>query len=304
MFRNQALALIDEERFAPMYHPDNGRPNQAVQQTMTRNSGRSSTLHPNPQREYLLKGLIQCAHCRMPMWAQTFKNGHRYYREQRGSRGAGYCVGRSGSMPCQLPDEQMGQIISAIVLPESWVDRILAQAHLADEVKRVDQERVSVGQRLRRLGMAYVDGLYEDEEYRRQKRLLDEKLQSLVVPDADVAVEAGKLLEHLPGLWEKAGLSERRRILMTMLDAVYVDTVDEKRIVAIRPKPAFRPLFEIATTREASGIVLVHDGAGEPEKTDGSPPHGYAAESQKCSWWRRGRVELYREHGSEVLIAA
>jgi|KNS12BottometaT_FD_k123_149689_2 hypothetical protein len=32
-------------------------------------------------------------------------------------------------MPCQLPYEQMGQIISAIVLPESWVDRILAQMH-------------------------------------------------------------------------------------------------------------------------------------------------------------------------------
>ena len=31
MFRNEALPLIDEERFAPMYHPDNGRPNRAVQ---------------------------------------------------------------------------------------------------------------------------------------------------------------------------------------------------------------------------------------------------------------------------------
>ena len=85
---------------------------------------------------------------------------------------------------------------------------------------------------------------------------------------------------------------------------MYVDTVDEKRIVAIRPKPAFRPLFEIATTREASGIVLVHDGAGESENTYGSPPHGYAVESHMCFWWRRGSVELYREHGSEVLVAA
>jgi hypothetical protein len=31
VFRNEALPLIDEERFAPMYHPDNGRPNRAVQ---------------------------------------------------------------------------------------------------------------------------------------------------------------------------------------------------------------------------------------------------------------------------------
>ena len=81
---------------------------QTVQDAMKRNSGRSRTLHTRPEREYLLKGLIHCVHCRMPMWAQTFGNGRRYYREQRGSKGAGYCVGRSGSMFCDNPDEQMG----------------------------------------------------------------------------------------------------------------------------------------------------------------------------------------------------
>ena len=31
VFRNEALPFIDEVRFAPMYHPDNGRTNRAVQ---------------------------------------------------------------------------------------------------------------------------------------------------------------------------------------------------------------------------------------------------------------------------------
>ena len=163
-----------------------------------------------PASRILLKGLIHCAHCRMPMWAQTFKNGRRYYREQKGSRGAGYCVGRSGSMPCEIPDEQMGRIISAIVLPEAWLDRVLAQVHGVDEVKRVERERDQVQQRLKRLGTAYVDGLYGAAEYRRQKRVLDDKLQSLVVPEADVAEDAGELLENLPELWEKADLAERQ----------------------------------------------------------------------------------------------
>jgi hypothetical protein len=79
---------------------------------------------------------------------------------------------------------------------------------------------------------------------------------------------------------------------MAMLDAVYVDAVEEKAIVAIRAKPAFRPLLEIATTRQGSGIVLItqpprHVGAGDP-----------------CSWWRRGSLEVYREHGAGVLLAA
>jgi hypothetical protein len=44
-----------------------------------------------------------------------------------------------------------------------------------------------------------------------------------------------------------------------MLDAVYVDTVEEKRIVAIRPRPAFRPLFEVATTRDGSRTILTNE---------------------------------------------
>jgi hypothetical protein len=127
--------------------------------------------------------------------------------------------------------------------------------------------------------------------------------------EADAALEAGKLLEHLPRLWEKADIEERRRILMTMLDAVYVDTVEEKRIIAIRPRPAFRPLLGMATMREGSGIVLVAerppDEDGLPaEMPSAPPPDGQGADAIPCSWWRRGRVELYREHGLGVLLAA
>ncbi|MDP6494928.1 MAG: hypothetical protein QGI09_05840 [Dehalococcoidia bacterium] len=87
-----------------------------------------------------------------------------------------------------------------------------------------------------------------------------------------------------------------------MLDAIYVDTVEEKRIVAIRPRPAFRPLLEIATTREGSCIVLVNEK--DLEKANQPPPHGHEADANLCSWWRRGRVELHREHGVPVLLAA
>tara|TARA_B100000745_G_scaffold160715_1_gene105137 strand:- start:316 stop:486 length:171 start_codon:yes stop_codon:yes gene_type:complete len=56
-------------------------------------------------------------------------------------------------------------------------------------------------------------------------------------------MEAGKLLVNLPVLWEEADLAERSKLLMAMLNAVYVDTLDEKSVVAIRPKPAVRPIF-------------------------------------------------------------
>ena len=68
-----------------------------------------------------------------------------------------------------------------------------------------------------------------------------------------------------------------------MLESVYVDTVEERAIVALKPKPAFRALFQIATTREGSGVVLYKENPPDllTSSEDDSP----------CSWWRRGRVE-------------
>ena len=157
-----------------------------------------------------MKGLIKCAHCGLPMWPQTYTNGHRYYREQKGSRGSGYCVDRSRSLPCHVPDDQIAQIVGAIVLPDVWMDRVLAKIHLADEVNRIGQERQQAEQRLQRLGRAYVDGLYSDDDYRREKRSLEDSIAGLVVPGVDSAKEAGELLGDLPALWEAATLSGNR----------------------------------------------------------------------------------------------
>jgi hypothetical protein len=77
-----------------------------------------------------------------------------------------------------------------------------------------------------------------------------------------------------------------------MLEAVYVDNRDEQSVVAIRPKPSFAPLFEIALTREGSGVTLVK----EP------PPVGDDAKAVRCSWWRRGRGDLSLKHGLVVWV--
>ena len=77
-----------------------------------------------------------------------------------------------------------------------------------------------------------------------------------------------------------------------MLDAVYVDIKETKSIVAIKPKPPFRPIFQVAVTREGSGIQLL--------KND---PQDITPEDQLCFWWRRGRVELpvQKKHARNIL---
>ena len=252
-----------------------------VQANLTKNSGRSRTLHPRPEREYLLKGIIRCAHCGQSMWSQTYTNGNRYYREHRGSRGSGYCVDRSRSLPCDLPDEQMGRIIESILLPKSYMDQVVAEIQLVDEVQRVERERKRMEERLRRLREVYLEGDLPRDQYSERKRSMETQIASLIIPDVDAAKEAGRLLEDLPTLWEEADLGERRKLLTAMLEALYVDTVEERSIVALKPKPAFRALFQIATTREGSGVILYKE----------NPPDQFSSpeDDLPCSWWRLGR---------------
>ena len=274
-----------------------------VQVKLRRNSGRSQTLQARPERDYLLKGVIRCAHCLMPMWAQTYNSGRSYYREHRESRSHATCPAAGGSIPCPTADEQIGAIVEAIELAPKWQEQVLSIISVSDEVDRVKSGRLKVQERLRRLGRAYVDGVYDDAEYRRQKQALELELESLVLPEADAAQDAGRLIEQFPDLWSAADQQERRKLLLTMLDAVYVDARDEKRIVAIKPKAPFRPIFKLATTRDGSGVVLVQD-PGSASDTTGQPPPDREEADLSCSWWRRGRVELHLKHDFAVFLAA
>ena len=87
-----------------------------------------------------------------------------------------------------------------------------------------------------------------------------------------------------------------------MIDGVNIDAKDEKRVVAIKPKPAFRPVFQVATTRAGSDVVLIHEE--DLDKPNQPPRGGHEADGISCSWWRRGRVELPLKHGIEVALAA
>ena len=159
-----------------------------------------------------------------------------------------------------------------------------------------------------------MDGLFPDGEYRRQKHALETELESLIIPEVDAAAEAGRLITQLPKLWNGATLAERHELLVRMLDGVYVDKKDCQSVVAIKPKPPFRAVLQVATTRAGSGITLIQK---EPSRSprNGSDASGSTVQNglsdgssieHMCSWWRRGRVEAVGEHHPrkvELLLA-
>ena len=102
--------------------------------------------------KYLMKGIIRCAYCGMPMWAQTYNSGRSYYREHTGSRSHAVCPAEGASLPCHVPDEQMGRIVGAIELGPKWLEEVLAIISLKDEVGE-GKERAAGGS-----GKAAPDG--------------------------------------------------------------------------------------------------------------------------------------------------
>ena len=51
-------------------------------------------------------------------------------------------IASTGAALCPVLVMSRCQIVGAIVLPDSWMDRVLAEIHLADEVSRIGQERL------------------------------------------------------------------------------------------------------------------------------------------------------------------
>ena len=165
---------------------------------------------------------------------------------------------QAGSIPCNVADDQVTKLVSAIELGPQWLDEVFTIISLKDEKEKIKRERQLVQEKLRRMAKAFIDGLIDEEEYNRQRRLYELKLESLIIPGANAAEEAGKLLLDLPRLWEIASPEEQGKLLVTMLDAVYVDAKKTKSIVAVKPKPPFRPVFQVAAQREQSVIHIIN----------------------------------------------
>jgi len=121
------------------------------------------------------------------------------------------------------------------------------------------RQREVIETKLRRLGKTFIDGLIEEGEYNVQRTLLQNALNSMIIPEANAALKAGEQLENLGALWEVATLEEKHTLLSGMLEAVYVDLAASRSIVGIQPKAPFYPLFESLKNQANNKIIVFTD---------------------------------------------
>jgi hypothetical protein len=67
--------------------------------------------------------------------------------------------------------------------------------------------------------------------------------------------------QEISNLWwelsASANIEEKRKLLLTMLYAVYFAVKQTWSIVALKPKPPFVLIFQVAVPREGSGIHII-----------------------------------------------
>ncbi len=112
----------------------------------------------------------------------------------------GLCPAAGGSIFCDIADEQVSTLVGAIELEPRWMEEVMAIIAVKDKVEETANRRKQVGGKLQRLGKAYVDGLYQEGDYLKEKRRPELELESLVIPEVNAAEDAGKLLQDLPHL--------------------------------------------------------------------------------------------------------
>lgn len=264
-FDGQHEALIDETTFA------------RVLSMKAERKGRSKTFTPST-RPYLLKGLLACSLCGERYWSEQ-NHGVSMYRGAR--RGQG-CACESRMLRCEEVDARVGLLVYALTLPDEVLTTAFElEASTRGDDGRIEARRKTLEEKRRRLGAAYVDGVYGEAEYRRELSRLTQELAALGSANTAAPEDAIALLSDIEALWQDATVEERRMLLSKLIDGLYV--TPEGQIAAVSPRASLVPAFARVSTKAGSGVRV---------EAVPSPPHQRNEGSATLVGWRRGSVGL------------
>jgi site-specific DNA recombinase len=224
-----------------------------------RNLGRGGRRRSD--RVYLLAGLAVCSRCGLNLTAQTsIRPGRRDIAQY-------HCPARVRSMPCtarprltraDVIDNQVGQLVKRLRLPEDWRERLEELATHQEDKNAMEGRRTYLQGKLRRLRDLYLEGDYTKGEYSRLKAELQTQLDALQAPEVPEVEEAGATLEALAEAWEGASVHLRREMLSTIFEEIRVD-VANRQLLCVKPWPPFLPLFRLDGLVEKDGCFYVRE---------------------------------------------
>jgi len=212
------------------------------QEVRRRRRGKLGTTARANSRVYALAGLAHCARCGWPMRGSSSAR-FRYYRDPAHDQGRD-CDQRQ--VNADAAEHAIGNYLRQMALPGDWQERalsfVLQEAGRGQDVVR---ERTRIEGQLERLKRLYVLGDLTEREYAMERDRLQAQRAALVPPTMPNLEQAAGLLQNLQATWDVATPEERRQIVQTLLERVYLDS-DKGPAVAIEPKAEYRTLFDVA----------------------------------------------------------
>jgi site-specific DNA recombinase len=203
---------------------------------------RARTLKPGrPSNRYLLRGIARCERCQAKMHGTAVG---------RNLAARYYCSSRRGGGACDQP-------VAAVEVVEQQLVAFVADfkpgAELRDEILRrltntsgtetadVAKQRIALEERLRRMRDLYELGDLDRPAHLARRDAINAELADLApdpIPDLE---QARKVLDDFGIFWRlETDPDAKRQLLGLLFEKVWLD---ERRVVAVQPKPAFAPFF-------------------------------------------------------------
>ena len=221
-------------------------------QALRRKRSSHAKLYNRRYRVYLFNGLLKCCGCGRLMRAQTKGRPQRL-------RKCYHCTSHElRHVECSKPSvwleedplaEQFERIIGQFRLPEDWRARVCELLHLNGKQQNAENDRRTLTDRLARLKQQFEWGDIAAAEYTRKRDEIKAALSGLKTPEVTEIVNAADFLQNMAHVWQAATDEERRDMTRAILEELVCDP-ERKRLITLKPKPAFRLLF-----RQIPGLV-------------------------------------------------
>ncbi len=234
-----------------------------VQERISKNRTRPSvSASKNNKNSHLLAGLLRCHECRTNLWAQKQKaRGETYYKSP--NKGLTLCCRFLGrSFLGRKFDVQTDDLFKGFQLRDDWKEWVIENYVQKSSLESALRESRAVQAKVERAKHLYINGDLDWHGYTKTKEEAEAALVKIHVPGIDDAMEAGKVLANFGDLWQSASISQRNRMLHSMLQAIYVD-LDKRKIVGLLPKRNFMgPILAMAERTDVGLHVEVGDSFG------------------------------------------
>jgi hypothetical protein len=132
-------------------------------------------------------------------------------------------------------------MLSTVVLPPAWQDRIALLAQATPEVEQMEQDRRMLRAKEQRLKKLFVRGDITEKDYRRQRRQFVRDSRRLKTDLTRVDQETRRMLTDFKSLWQRLTRTERKRVAQVVIKAVHVRG---ERVECIEFNRPFDALFK------------------------------------------------------------